>query len=94
MVFLIQRSANKSSLAPQLKLNELIACNKEASNRVIDVESLSEEELNVMHSFYEKLAIMAQQEKNIHVNFSIDKANSNHKQKNTMNEKNLLEDVL
>src|SRR5574342_439036 len=45
MVFLIQRSQNKESLAIQIKLNELIASSKLASNRLIDVEDLTEEEL-------------------------------------------------
>ena len=37
MVFLIQQTQNKDSLALQLKLNELIACDERASNRLIDV---------------------------------------------------------
>lgn len=45
MVFLIQRSQNKESLALQLKLNELIAAVEGASNRLIDVEDLNEDEL-------------------------------------------------
>ena len=44
MVFLIQRSQNKESLAIQVKLNELIASSDKASNRLIDVEDLNEEE--------------------------------------------------
>ena len=48
MVFLIQRSQNKDSLAMQLKLNELVAAVKGASNRLIDVEDLTEEELRVL----------------------------------------------
>src|SRR5438132_1295819 len=47
MVFLIQRSQNKESLAVQLKLNELIAAMKGASNRLIDVESMSEQDLEI-----------------------------------------------
>jgi low affinity Fe/Cu permease len=45
MVFLIQRAQNKDSLAIQLKLNELVAAMGGASNRLIDVESLTETEL-------------------------------------------------
>ena len=52
MVFLIQRSQNKDSLAIQFKLNELVAALKGASNRLIDVEELSEEELQVLHRHY------------------------------------------
>ncbi|MBS0032454.1 low affinity iron permease family protein [Chitinophaga sp. 22321] len=52
MVFIIQKSQNKDSKSVQLKLNELIAANKSASNRLIDVEDLSEEELDILHKYY------------------------------------------
>ena len=52
MVFIIQKSQNKDSKSIQLKLNELIAANRMASNRLIDVESLSEEELDILHKYY------------------------------------------
>ena len=42
MVFLIQRSQNKDSLAIQLKLNELVAAMAGASNRLIDCEDMNE----------------------------------------------------
>ena len=42
MVFVIQKAQNKESLAVQLKLNELIAATKGASNRLVSVENLSE----------------------------------------------------
>ena len=45
MVFLIQRGQNKDSMAIQIKLNEIIASIKGASNRLIDVENLSEKDL-------------------------------------------------
>src|ERR1700741_4853028 len=45
MVFLIQRSQNKESLAVQLKLNEIVAALRGASNRLISIENLSEEDL-------------------------------------------------
>src|SRR5512141_672250 len=45
MVFLIQRAQNKESKAVQLKLNEIVAAIQGASNRLIDVENLSETEL-------------------------------------------------
>src|SRR6059036_3016086 len=51
MVFLIQRAQNKDSLAMQIKLNELLAAQQGASNRLIDVESLSEEELRTLHEY-------------------------------------------
>src|ERR1700693_4467797 len=45
MVFLIQRAQNKESLAVQLKLDEIVASIEGASNRLIDVEDLSEDEV-------------------------------------------------
>ena len=51
MVFLIQRSQNKDSLAIHLKLNEIVAALNGASNRLIDVESLSEKELAQLHRY-------------------------------------------
>jgi low affinity Fe/Cu permease len=45
MVFLIQRSQNKDTLALQIKLNELIAAHQGAHNSVIAIEQLSEDEL-------------------------------------------------
>ena len=62
MVFLIQRSQNKESLAVQLKLNELVSAVKGASNRLIDVEELGEDELRVLHVHYAKLAGLAESE--------------------------------
>jgi len=50
MVFLIQRSQNKESLAIQLKLNELILSNDKASNKMINIESLTETEIRELHS--------------------------------------------
>jgi low affinity Fe/Cu permease len=52
MVFIIQQSQNKDTLALQLKLNELIACQELASNRLIDIEDLTEDELMVLKKFY------------------------------------------
>ena len=43
MVFLIQRTQNKDALAIHLKLNELVAALEGASNRLIDVEDLTED---------------------------------------------------
>src|SRR5512145_731719 len=49
MVFLIQRAQNKAALALHVKLDELIAAFQGASNRLIDAEDLSEEELKTLH---------------------------------------------
>lgn len=56
MVFIIQQSQNKDTAAIHLKLNELIASAKTASNRLIDSEDLSEEELLLLKKFYIKLS--------------------------------------
>jgi len=55
MVFLIQRSQNKESLALQLKLNEIVSAITGASNRLIGVEQLSEAELATLHEHYENM---------------------------------------
>ena len=81
MVFLIQRTQNKDSLALHLKLNEVVAALEGASNRLIDVESLTEHELKVLHSHYARLAQMAQQELNVTQSHSIDEAEQRHKRK-------------
>src|SRR5262245_54711371 len=51
MVFVIQQSQNKETTAIQLKLNELIAANKYASNRLVDIEDLTEPELELLKEF-------------------------------------------
>jgi low affinity Fe/Cu permease len=56
MVFLIQQSQNKDSVAMHLKLNELLAANREASNRMIGIEDLDEQDLRDVATFYLKLS--------------------------------------
>src|SRR6266404_2945909 len=58
MVFLIQRSQNKDFVAIQLKLNEIVAALEGASNRLINVEDLSEEEVRTLHEHYLHLAAL------------------------------------
>src|SRR6187402_1290230 len=53
MVFLIQKSQNKDSKAIHLKLNELVASHQGASNRMVNLEDLTEEDLDRLHKFYE-----------------------------------------
>ncbi|MFM9911200.1 MAG: low affinity iron permease family protein [Chitinophagaceae bacterium] len=74
MVFIIQQSQNKDTMAIQLKLNELIASSITASNRLIDIEDLTDEELNVLKKFYVKLSKLAEKENNIHSSHSLDEA--------------------
>jgi low affinity Fe/Cu permease len=81
MVFLIQKSQNKDSKAIQIKLNELIAASRHASNRIVDIEDLSESELDVLKKFYQKLSDMSEEDDDIHKSHSIDAAQNLHKRK-------------
>jgi low affinity Fe/Cu permease len=81
MVFLIQRSQNKDALAVQLKLNELVAAMKGASNRLIDIEDLGEDELAVLHIHYRKLAKMAEQDGHLASSHSVEEAEQRHARK-------------
>jgi len=56
MVFLIQQSQNKDSVALHLKLDELLAASKQASNRMIGIEDLDEQDLREVADFYVRLA--------------------------------------
>src|ERR1043166_3185498 len=78
MVFIIQQSQNRDSLAIQIKLNELIAANEKASNRLVDVEDLTEDELEVLKKFYIRLAERIKKEKNIKTSHSLDEAEIRH----------------
>jgi low affinity Fe/Cu permease len=81
MVFLIQRSQNKDALALHLKLNEIVAAINGASNRLIDVESLSEADLVKLHQFYRRLATMAKQDGDIGQSHSVEEADALHRRK-------------
>jgi len=65
MVFIIQQSANKDTVAIHLKLNELIAANKNASNQLVDIEDLTENQLRTVKEFYIKLADKAERESDV-----------------------------
>jgi low affinity Fe/Cu permease len=77
MVFLIQKAQNKDGKAIQIKLNELIASHEKASNRLVDIEDLTEEELDELHKFYVILARLSKKEADIHISHSIDAAKEN-----------------
>jgi low affinity Fe/Cu permease len=81
MVFLIQRTQNKDSLALHLKLNEIVAAMQGASNRLIDVESLTEQELKVLHHHYAMLAQMAKKDVTLTQSHSIEEAELRHRRK-------------
>jgi low affinity Fe/Cu permease len=78
MVFLIQRAQNKESRVVQLKLSELVAAMAGASNRLIDVESLSERELEALHRHYAELAKLAAADSSLLESHSIDEAERRH----------------
>jgi low affinity Fe/Cu permease len=84
MVFLIQKTQNKDSKAIQIKLNELIAAHEKASNRIVDIEDLTERELDKLHKYYEKLSDLAEEDNDLHMSHSIDAAedNQDHKMRN------------
>jgi low affinity Fe/Cu permease len=81
MVFLIQQSQNKDTHAIELKLNELVAAMEGASNRLIDVESLSDEDLETLRRFYQQLATMAKRDRRLTESHSIDEAEALHQTK-------------
>ena len=86
MVFVIQHSQNKDTVAIQLKLNELIAASHEASNRLISIEDLTDEELDVLKKFYTHLAQLAKKERNVFSTHSIDEAKRKNSLKNIESE--------
>ncbi|HKR59181.1 MAG TPA: low affinity iron permease family protein [Pyrinomonadaceae bacterium] len=79
MVFLIQRTQNKDALAIHLKLNEIVAALEGSSNRLIDVEDLSEEEIETLHKHYRTLARMAKKDLSLLQSHSIEEAEARHK---------------
>jgi low affinity Fe/Cu permease len=81
MVFVIQQSQNKDTVALHLKLNELIAANERASNRLIDIEDLTEEELTALKKFYVQLSALAEKEGDLFSTHSVDEALEVHRAK-------------
>jgi low affinity Fe/Cu permease len=78
MVFLIQRAQNKDALAIHLKLNEIVAALEGASNRLIDVEDLSEPEIAALRNYYKKLIELARTDDNLTTTHSIEEAATRH----------------
>jgi low affinity Fe/Cu permease len=78
MVFLIQRFQNKDALAIHLKLNELVAALEGASNRLINVEDLTEAEVQTLHRHYRLLAAIAKREDVLTHSHSIEEAERRH----------------
>ncbi|MHA4810831.1 low affinity iron permease family protein [Flavitalea flava] len=74
MVFLIQKTQNKDSLAIQLKLNELVAAHEFASNRLVNVENMTEDELKVIQKYYANLSNITREEESLQQSHSIDES--------------------
>lgn len=78
MVFLIQKAQNKDSLAIQLKLNELVASHEHASNRLVDIESMTEEEMMIVQKYYQKLSALSKKDIKLQTSHSIEEAHVQH----------------
>lgn len=78
MVFLIQRAQNKDALAIHLKLNEIVAALEGASNRLIDVEDLSEPEIDALRNYYKRLIELARKDDVLTTTHSIEEAATRH----------------
>lgn len=59
MVFLIQNTQNRDTEAMQIKLDELIRATRGAHNTLLDLEEMSEMELDEFRQRYEQLAELA-----------------------------------
>ena len=81
MVFLIQRSQNKDARAVHLKLNEIVAALQGASNRLINVEDLTEMEIRLLHAHYQRLVTMAKRDASLTVSHSVEEADERHRTK-------------
>jgi len=78
MVFLIQRAQNKDALAIHLKLNEIVAALEGASNRLIDVENLSEPDIDALRKYYRRLIELAREDDILTATHSIEEAATRH----------------
>jgi low affinity Fe/Cu permease len=87
MVFLIQRTQNKDAHAVHLKLNELVAAMHGASNRLINVEDLSESEIALLHKHFNRLGELAKNEETLTESHSIEEAQGRHRKKQTERKK-------
>jgi low affinity Fe/Cu permease len=81
MVFVIQQTQNKDTQALELKLNEIVAAISGASNRLIDVESLTSAELALLHTHYSELAELAKKDTSLTKSHSIEEALVRHREK-------------
>jgi hypothetical protein len=64
-----------------LKLNEIVAALQGASNRLINVEDLTETEIRLLHSHYQRLVTMAKRDLSLTVSHSVEEAHERHRAK-------------
>lgn len=69
---------NKYALAIHLKPNEIVAALEGASNRLIDVEDLTEEEIKTLHKYYQRLVTLAKEDSKLTQSHSIEEAEARH----------------
>lgn len=81
MVFLIQRSQNKDSIAIHIKLNELLVAHEFASNRLVSVEDITEKELKALQLFYKQMALLTKNEMSLEESHSNAELNNSHRKK-------------
>lgn len=63
MVFVIQQTQNRDSEAMHVKLDEIIRALRGAHNDLLDIEELTEEELDEVRSYYAVLAQRARRQR-------------------------------
>lgn len=81
MVFLIQKAQNKDSLAIQLKLNELVASHEYSSNRLVDIENMTEDEMIIVQKYYRSLSELSKKDEKLQTSHSIEEAEEHHERK-------------
>jgi low affinity Fe/Cu permease len=81
MVFLIQKAQNKDSLAIQLKLNELVASSEYSSNRLVDIENMTEDEMIIVQKYYRSLSELSKKDVSLKASHSIEEAEDSHEEK-------------
>ena len=79
-------------MATQLKLDELLAAHNFASNRLVDVENMWEEELKTIKKYYQHLKFQTKNDESLQESHSIDEADKMHDLKKDQ-EQNIREDI-
>ena len=55
MIFLVQNTQNRDAKAMQLKLDELIRAGRASRNQLLDIEDLSDDEMELLHEQFQKI---------------------------------------